>query len=69
MAPLGKLPSSLTQRDSDSEWIAAAFNGYGMANCLLSGEALARMMVGEDVSSWFPEAYRISYRRFNNLWV
>ncbi|KAA8645246.1 NAD(P)/FAD-dependent oxidoreductase [Aspergillus tanneri] len=66
---VGKLPSSLTQRDSDSEWIAAAFNGYGMANCLLSGEALARMMVGEDVSSWFPEAYRISYRRFNNLWV
>lgn len=56
---VGQLPASLTRRGGDGEWIAAAFNGYGMANCLLSGEALGRMMLGEDVSECLPEAYGI----------
>lgn len=63
---VGQLPSSLTGRDGDGEWIAAAFNGYGMANCLLSGEALARMMLGEDVSDWLPDAYGIHSLRLGN---
>lgn len=61
---VGCLPSALTGRDGDGEWVAAAFNGYGMANCLLSGEALARMILGENVSDWLPDAYGIHFRRW-----
>ncbi|KAJ5301272.1 hypothetical protein PENANT_c023G06207 [Penicillium antarcticum] len=60
---VGRLPSALTGRRGDSEWIAAAFNGYGMANCLMSGEALALMMLGEDVSQWLPIAYGLGKKR------
>ncbi|KAI9929465.1 hypothetical protein AWENTII_009197 [Aspergillus wentii] len=66
---VGQLPSSLTERNGDGEYIAAAFNGYGMANCLLSGQALAKMMMGEDVSSWFPDAYGIHDERLRMLTV
>lgn len=54
---VGRLSTPLTGREGDGEWVAAAFNGYGMANCILSGEALARMMLGEDVSDSLPGAY------------
>ncbi|RHZ60697.1 NAD(P)/FAD-dependent oxidoreductase [Aspergillus thermomutatus] len=64
---VGQLPALLTGRDGDGEYLAAAFNGYGMANCLLSGEALARIMLGEDVSDWLPEAYAIHPRRLEKL--
>lgn len=64
---VGRLSSPLTGRKGDGEWIAAAFNGYGMANCLLSGEALARMMLGEDISDWFPDAYGTHSRRWETL--
>jgi hypothetical protein len=35
-----------------------------MANCLMSGEALALTILGEDVSEWLPEAYGLSEKRF-----
>jgi glycine/D-amino acid oxidase-like deaminating enzyme len=60
---VGRLSSTLTGRKGDGEWIAAAFNGYGMANCLMSGEALALMMLGEDVSQWLPIAYGLGKKR------
>ncbi|CAG9957029.1 unnamed protein product [Clonostachys rosea f. rosea IK726] len=46
---VGKIPASLTGSATDSEqWIAAGFNGYGMDKCWLTGEALVRIMLGED---------------------
>ena len=63
---VGRLPSRVTRRAGDGEWIAAAFNGYGMANCLLSGEALALMMLGEDVSDCLPDAYGADLGRFEH---
>ncbi|KAJ5618787.1 hypothetical protein N7510_002771 [Penicillium lagena] len=60
---VGRLSSALTGRSGTGEWIAAAFNGYGMANCLMSGEALARMILGENVDDWLPEAYGLGERR------
>lgn len=60
---VGRLPSTLTGREGDGEWIAAAFNGYGMANSLMSGEALAAMVLGEDVSDWLPIAYGLGEKR------
>lgn len=67
---VGRLSQKLTGRTGNGEWIAAAFNGYGMANCLMSGEALAQMTLGVDVSKWLPEAYGLSDRRLReNLTV
>ncbi|KAM5342009.1 hypothetical protein ACJ41O_015040 [Fusarium nematophilum] len=54
---VGRLPRSLTGREGAGEWIAAGFNGGGMAYCWLVGKALAAMIRGEDVSDWFPEAF------------
>ncbi|EAU32714.1 predicted protein [Aspergillus terreus NIH2624] len=63
---VGQLPSSLTGRDGTGEYLAAAFNGYGMANCLMSGEALAKIMLGEEVP-WLPGAYGVSDARLKGL--
>lgn len=64
---VGRLPSALTGRRGEGEWVAAAFNGYGMANCLMSGEALALKMLGEDVSDWLPEAYGLGEKRLRDV--
>ncbi|KAJ5163935.1 FAD dependent oxidoreductase [Penicillium coprophilum] len=60
---VAQLPPTLTGREGGGEWIAAAFNGYGMANSLMSGEALASMILGEDVSNWLPAAYGLGEQR------
>ncbi|KAJ5344385.1 hypothetical protein MYU51_003023 [Penicillium brevicompactum] len=60
---VGRLSSALSGRKGEGEWIAAAFNGYGMANSLMSGEALALMILGQDVSDWLPIAYELGVRR------
>lgn len=60
---VGNLPSSITGRSSGQEWIAAAFNGYGMDKTWLSGEALVAMMAGRDVSKWFPSSFVVSEER------
>lgn len=64
---VGRLPEDATGRREGGEWIAAGFNGYGMGNCWLSGEALAGMMRGEDVSGWLPECYRPDVERLQSL--
>lgn len=60
---VGKLPGNATGREVGEEWIAAGFQGYGMDKCWLTGEAVAKMMAGRDVSSWFPSAYLITEER------
>ncbi|KAL1641139.1 hypothetical protein SLS58_006247 [Diplodia intermedia] len=68
---VGRLPEAATGRrgggggggGKGGEWIAAGFNGYGMGNCWLSGEALAGMMRGEDVSGRLPECYLATEER------
>ncbi|KAJ5835355.1 FAD dependent oxidoreductase [Penicillium robsamsonii] len=66
---VGRLSPTLTDREGDGEWIAAAFNGYGMANSLMSGEALALMILGEDVSDWFPVAYGLGEKRLQETLI
>ncbi|RMZ85059.1 hypothetical protein DV738_g344, partial [Chaetothyriales sp. CBS 135597] len=44
-------------------WIAAGFNGYGMPQCWSSGEAVAKMLLGIEVSSFLPEAYKVTEER------
>jgi glycine/D-amino acid oxidase-like deaminating enzyme len=60
MPIVGKLPHDLTGRSGSGEWIAAGFNGHGMDKCWLTGEAIARMVLGEKDVPGFPKAYLLS---------
>ena len=46
-------------------WIAASFQGHGMVMCFLCAKALVSMMSGEgeNLSSWFPDAFRLRGER------
>ncbi|CEI61366.1 hypothetical protein FVEN_g5920 [Fusarium venenatum] len=64
---VGQVPATVTGNEEDQgQWIAAGFNGYGMDKCWLTGEALVMMMLGEDVSGWFPQCYRITEDRLQS---
>ncbi|KAI8664753.1 DAO domain-containing protein [Fusarium sp. Ph1] len=65
MPLVGKLPPSLSGRMGNGEWLAAGFNGHGMDKCWLSGEAIAKMVLGEAVPG-FPRAYLLSDRRIES---
>ncbi|KAK0386921.1 hypothetical protein NLU13_5234 [Sarocladium strictum] len=62
---VGNVPSSMIGGDNEDngQWIAAGFNGYGMDKCWLTGEALANMVLSQDVSGWFPEAFLVTEER------
>ncbi|KAL1310462.1 hypothetical protein AAFC00_000756 [Neodothiora populina] len=61
---VGPLPNSVTSRQGSGEWIAAGFNGVGMSLCLLSGEAVANMILGHAVDTDFPgEVFALSQGR------
>lgn len=65
---VGKVPASITGRSAGQEWMAAAFNGYGMDKTWLSREALVAMMAaGTAVPAWFPSAYVLSEERLAAL--
>ncbi|RSL94094.1 hypothetical protein CDV31_014453 [Fusarium ambrosium] len=51
---------------ASNEWIAAGFNGHGMDKCWLTGQAVARMALGEDVPSWFPKSYLLTGERLKS---
>lgn len=55
---VGQLSHAFTNRRGDGEWIAAGFNGYGMSYCWLAGEAVASMILGENVDGWFPASFK-----------
>ncbi|XWW94245.1 hypothetical protein V2A60_002188 [Cordyceps javanica] len=65
---VGPLPESATRRGrgeggEGGEWIAAGFNGYGMSLCWACGEAVAKMVLGMDVSEFLPEAFLATRQR------
>jgi glycine/D-amino acid oxidase-like deaminating enzyme len=60
---IGNLPGVATSRTGHGEWIAGGWNTYGMTNGLLCGDALGKMILGEDVSSWFPDCYLVTEQR------
>lgn len=63
MPLIGQLPKQLTSRGGGGEWIAASFNGGGMCMCWCAGEAVARMVNGEDPPEWLPEPFMLSSER------
>lgn len=65
---VGRLPACATGRPrGESEYIAAGWNSYGMTNGLTSGEAVAKMILGEQPPAWFPEAYLPTEERLGGL--
>ena len=65
---VGKLPSNIIGRgEEEGEWIAAGFNGYGMPQCWSAGEAVAKMLLGQDVSDFLPESYMATEERIKRL--
>ncbi|KAJ6437729.1 FAD dependent oxidoreductase [Purpureocillium lavendulum] len=70
---VGRLPQGATRREGDEEWIAAGFNGFGMPLCWSSGEAVARMMLGEGKGEdgeggvdFLPEAFLATKERLDD---
>ncbi|VUC33662.1 unnamed protein product [Clonostachys rosea] len=66
---VGNLGPVTTGRAGDQEWIAAGFNGHGMDKCWLSGQAVARLAMGEDTPLWFPESFLVSEERLKSLTI
>ena len=64
---IGSLPQSVTNRGREGgEWIAAGFNGYGMPLCWSSGEAVAKMILGQEVSDFLPNSFVITAERLQS---
>ena len=66
---VGEIAKEIAGRDGrseGSEWVAAGFCGQGMVYCWRSGQALAEMILGQDVSEWFPASLRVSSERLSN---
>ncbi|KAH7116559.1 FAD dependent oxidoreductase-domain-containing protein [Dactylonectria estremocensis] len=64
---VGNIGQTITGREGSNEWIAAGFNGHGMDKCWLSGEAVARMALGEEVPAWFPRSFLASEKRLESF--
>ncbi|GMF70206.1 unnamed protein product [Aspergillus oryzae] len=65
---VGSVPTSISGRNVEGgEWIAAGFNGYGMSQCWLCGEAIARMALGEQKPEWLPDVYLSTERRLGDV--
>lgn len=66
----GSAPGS-APGEARGEYIAAGFNGYGMPLCWGCGEAVAKMLLGQqdEISEWFPESFRITERRLASPWT
>jgi glycine/D-amino acid oxidase-like deaminating enzyme len=54
-------------RKRGAEWISVGFGGYGMTNCWMSGVALARQILGQEIPEWFPEQFVVSSSRLAQL--
>lgn len=64
---VGPLPRSVTGRGAEGgEWIAAGFNGYGMPLCWSSGEAVAKMLLGEDTPDFLPQLFLATKERLED---
>ncbi|KAE8157277.1 FAD dependent oxidoreductase-domain-containing protein [Aspergillus tamarii] len=64
---VGSVPTSISGRNVEGgEWIAAGFNGYGMSQCWLCGEAIARMALGEPKPEWLPDVYLSAEKRLGD---
>ncbi|KAF6826277.1 FAD dependent oxidoreductase [Colletotrichum plurivorum] len=55
--------------EEEELWVCAAFQGHGMVMCWMCGKALAAMLEGrdgEELKSWFPDAFRVTGERLGS---
>ncbi|CAI7637177.1 unnamed protein product [Penicillium pancosmium] len=64
---VGPVPSSISGREGQGEWIAAGYNGHGMDKAWLCGEGIARMALGEGSVPGLPQIYLLREERLNRL--
>lgn len=64
---VGLLPQEATSRAGQGEWIAAGFNGYGMANSWLCGKYIANQVLGNKDDGILPRSYLASVERLNDM--
>jgi glycine/D-amino acid oxidase-like deaminating enzyme len=60
---VGSLPSSITARNGDGEFICAGFNGAGMCQCWSSGEAAVKVALGESAEGIVPDLFLTTKER------
>ncbi|KAJ6090475.1 hypothetical protein N7486_009290 [Penicillium sp. IBT 16267x] len=60
---VGQLPAAFTNRAGGGEWIAGGYNGHGMDKAWSCGEAVARMILGEQPPSWMPKSFLLGEER------
>jgi glycine/D-amino acid oxidase-like deaminating enzyme len=61
---VGEVPVVMTGRGmAGGEWICAGFNGAGMCQCWPSGEAVVKMMMGENTDGVIPDLYLVTEDR------
>ncbi|KAJ5993888.1 MFS transporter [Penicillium sp. IBT 35674x] len=64
---VGNLSENATGREGKGEWIAAGYSGHGMDKSWLTGESLAGMVSGKDITAGFPRAYLLTDERLARL--
>lgn len=64
---VGRLPRNATLREGGGEWVAAGFNGYGMANAWLCGKHVADSVLGKVDFEPVPWAYKITNERLASM--
>jgi glycine/D-amino acid oxidase-like deaminating enzyme len=74
---VGRLPSSIAKRGAEhvyndasgGEFIAAGFNGYGMAHAWSAGEALALTILGREseADKFLPVSYKVTEERIRKM--
>ncbi|KAJ6188994.1 hypothetical protein N7519_003902 [Penicillium mononematosum] len=61
------VPGSVSDRNVErGEWVAAGFNGYGMSQACLSGQAIALMALGEPKPDWLPDVHLSSEKHLTD---
>lgn len=66
---VGEIPCSQTPRGMPGEYLAAGFNGYGMATCWMAGEIIAQIALGRGFPECLPESYKLTEERLQRLTV
>lgn len=64
---VGQLTKDATLRNGSGEWMAAGFNGYGMANAWLSGKHVADQLLKNQDDGLLPTCYRYTSERLQGL--
>lgn len=64
---VGRVPREVSGRDGDGEFVAAGYNGYGMANAWLCGKYVADMLLGSSSNVPIPSAYALTRERLASM--